>query len=537
MKLHFGAPILCGLLALAALAPQLAYGQAGRFLMAVGDVVVSRGAQQVPASAGTAVEAGDTIRLGANSNAQVRMTDESIVSLRQNTVFRIDEYVYSGAIDGREKTVFSLLRGGLRTITGAIGRLHSRDKYQVRTATSTIGIRGTHYVVVHCDNDCAEPQRVSVAALDLAQAGGIGGAAGPNGTFGGVSDGRIDVSNNGANSTTRDFGANEFFQVASPDTPPQGLIAPPGFLYDRLSGQARRTGNAGNETAPSGGANNDSRSSELPPVLAPVGTAVLSEPPREQPTQPRPTIGIVGAWRSADGSAGDGGAFVTPSMLTLSGTGTNQTLTGFDIPGSASPPPLSDETTGVSGVSLGSITQQGGADPGDGSINANWGVWNSGTINENTGPTNFPAGAHYMFGNLAPAEVVAAKSGTFVLSQIGGTNPTSTLGPAGGSSYPTLTLDFTARTVAVSSFSWGFSAGSMTMAPTTGVIAVVPGQGAGIDAVGSLSCTGSCSSTGNYGMTGVFLGPKGDHLATVIGAQAGTATAHGTRLYSCAPSC
>lgn len=535
MKLRFRAPILFALLALALFAPRLAYAQAGRFLMAIGDVVVARGAQQVPAAPGTAVEAGDTIRLGANSNAQVRMTDESIVSLRQNTVFRIDEYVYSGAIDGREKTVFTLLRGGLRTITGAIGRLHSRDKYQVRTATSTIGIRGTHYVVVHCADDCVEPRRVSVAALDLAQAGGIGGAAGPNGTFGGVSDGRIDVSNNGANSTTRDFGANEYFRVASPDTPPQGLIAPPGFLYDRLSGQARRTGNAGSETPPSGGADNDSRSSELPPVLSPVGPLIISEPPREQ-TQPKPTIGIVGGWRSADGSAGDGGAFVTPSMLTLSGTGTSQTLTGFNIPGSASPAPLSDEPSGISGVALGSITQQGGADPGDGSINANWGVWNSGTINENSGPTSFPAGAHYMFGNLAPAEVVAAKSGIFTLNEVNGTNPTSTLGPGSGT-YPTLTLNFTARTVAVGAFSWGFSGGTMSMAPTTGTIAVIPGQGAGIDAVGSLSCLGGCASTGDYGMTGVFLGPKGDHLATVIGAQAGTATAHGTRLYSCAPSC
>ncbi|HXL74477.1 MAG TPA: iron dicitrate transport regulator FecR, partial [Burkholderiales bacterium] len=67
-------------------APGLALAQAGRFLLAVGDVVVARGQAEIRAATGTPVQSGDTIRVGPASNAQIRMTDESIVGLRPGTV-------------------------------------------------------------------------------------------------------------------------------------------------------------------------------------------------------------------------------------------------------------------------------------------------------------------------------------------------------------------------------------------------------------------------------------------------------------------
>src|SRR5438876_3069214 len=186
-------------------APGLALAQAGRFLLAVGDVAVARGQAEIRAATGTLVQSGDTIRVGPASNAQIRMTDESIVGLRPDTVFRIDAYEYSGQAEPR--SIFSLLKGGFRTVTGAIGRLHNRERYAVRTPTATIGIRGTHYTVVHCDNDCGGADRGSIA----------------NGTYGGVTDGRIEVVNQ---TGEHEFAANTFFYVASAGTAPQNLIAP-----------------------------------------------------------------------------------------------------------------------------------------------------------------------------------------------------------------------------------------------------------------------------------------------------------------------
>src|SRR5258708_23728971 len=209
-------------------APGLALAQAGRFLLAVGDVVGARGQAELRAATGAPVQSGDTIHVGPASNAQIRMTDESIVGLRPGTVFRIDAYEYSAQAEPR--SIFSLLKGGFRTVTGAIGRLHNRERYAVRTPTATIGIRGTHYTVVHCDNDCRGAERGSIS----------------NGTYGGVTDGRIEVVNQ---TGEHEFAANTFFYVAAANTAPQNLIAPPNFLYDRLEGQARSRGNQGNESS------------------------------------------------------------------------------------------------------------------------------------------------------------------------------------------------------------------------------------------------------------------------------------------------
>jgi len=42
----------------------------------------------------------------------------------------------------------------MRSVTGLLGR-RSRDKVRFGTATATIGIRGTHFGMLLCQNDCA----------------------------------------------------------------------------------------------------------------------------------------------------------------------------------------------------------------------------------------------------------------------------------------------------------------------------------------------------------------------------------------------
>ena len=93
---------------------------------------------------GSEIIVGDAINTAAGSRAQVRFTDGGYVSLQPNTVFRVDEFNYKNKTDGEEKGYFSLLKGGLRAITGAIGKVN-RNTYRVATASATIGIRGTGY--------------------------------------------------------------------------------------------------------------------------------------------------------------------------------------------------------------------------------------------------------------------------------------------------------------------------------------------------------------------------------------------------------
>ena len=203
------------LLALAALAPLGASAQetAGRVLTAVGDVTVVRGAARIAARRDTPLLSGDQLELGAASNAQIHLTDQSVIALRSDTTFRLTDYVFQEREGGERRAFFDLIKGGMRTVSGLIGKFPRAQDYRVVTPTSTIGIRGTHY--------------------KLAQT--------TEGTFGGVTEGRISVSNRSGESV---FGSDQYFRVASQDTRAQQLIGPPAILNDRLEGGKRRTGAA-----------------------------------------------------------------------------------------------------------------------------------------------------------------------------------------------------------------------------------------------------------------------------------------------------
>src|SRR5688572_9252178 len=454
--------------------PGLCSAQAGRFLLAVGDVVVARGAAEIRAGVGTPVESGDTIRVGVNSNAQVRLSDESIIGLRPGTVLRIDEYAFPASSDGR--SLFSLLKGGFRTVTGVIGRLQARDRYAVRTPTATVGIRGTHYTLVHCDNDCE-------ATNPTASGGQTSPGGGPaNGTYGGVSDGRIAVENQ---TGERLFGANEYFHVANQNTAPQGLIAPPSFLYDRLSGQTRNQGQKGNETSENmaqSGMNAESRPSDTP--IPPTPNEFVVTEQRTATGEPtvvaaKPDTGAVASWQNPGNTFNDGGsaggALIQKSQLQF---GADGVITGFTVPSGCIGPNDGCEdgvsaTLNASGRVVGQATIPGTTST------IFWGRWSSGTITEQGGtfalsPT---AQGHFMYGPLTPGDVMAAKTATGVLySSINGTQATNNLGElASGGSFASITMNFLARTATFSSSSVTFSSQSWSLAGGTAPIKVEGG--------------------------------------------------------------
>ena len=59
---------------------------------------------------------------------------------------KLAQYRYAGQEDGSERAVIELLKGGLRSVTGAIGR-SNKDSYQLKNETHVIGIRGTDFIV------------------------------------------------------------------------------------------------------------------------------------------------------------------------------------------------------------------------------------------------------------------------------------------------------------------------------------------------------------------------------------------------------
>jgi hypothetical protein len=511
------------------LTPVCASAEAGRFLMTVGDVTLARGGTQSPATDGAQVEAGDTIVVGPRSNAQVRMTDESIISLRPGTVLRIDEYRYGAQSAGEERSFFSLLKGGLRTVTGAIGRLHSRDRYAVKTPTATVGIRGTHYTLVHCDNDCA-PAQVSLAAVSLAQADsgtpGLGG--GPNGTFGAVTDGRIEVVNDAGQ---REFGANEFFHVASQNVLPQGLIAPPSFLYDRLEGQQRTRGNRGSETSETmsqSGLNAESRPSEVPPAPAPNPFIVTEQqaacraPDGSVVSCPLPLADSQQVALTEPGFAPS----VIPGLTALSSTslGPTHTTECDDLSGNCNGPATATfDAQGLKRV-----------DVGGGFIDRNlatvaevhsvpgvieWGRWSGGPLSAGgfyDGMVFGPGqGFHYVTG--VPASPMPT-SGTATFTLLGATTPTFSDGVGGGLGAGSVvsgtgTANFLNGTISAT-LNLAFTGGTYRLDMPGGTFS--PGSPGIPFNNGSMSFTGGavnvCPSSCSAAFVGFFAGPNASHL-------------------------
>jgi hypothetical protein len=109
-----------------------------------GVVVAGRDGQARPLGKGAELDSGDTVRTNAAGRAQIRFSDGSYVSLQPNSDFAISDYKYDGKDD--DHGFFGLLKGAMRTVTGAVGRVN-RNSYRITTPTATVGIRGTGGVI------------------------------------------------------------------------------------------------------------------------------------------------------------------------------------------------------------------------------------------------------------------------------------------------------------------------------------------------------------------------------------------------------
>lgn len=138
--------------ALAALASGQALAEtAGKVSFVTGNVTATTADGQSRAlKRGDAINGGDRIET-RNGRLQIRFTDGGFVALQPNTVFGVDNYLYANKAPEETSLFFSLLRGGMRTVTGAIGKVNKQG-YKVRTPVATIGIRGTGYRAI-TDND------------------------------------------------------------------------------------------------------------------------------------------------------------------------------------------------------------------------------------------------------------------------------------------------------------------------------------------------------------------------------------------------
>ncbi|HXG28139.1 MAG TPA: FecR family protein [Nevskiales bacterium] len=191
---------------------QTATAAIGRIYFVHGGVYIQRGADRIPAEKDALLEAGDTLVTESDGRVQWRLADDSYFVLRPNSSYRIETYQFpegGPAKAGAGKAIYELLKGGVRTLTGLIGKTDTAA-YQAKMPVATMGIRGTDYTSIYC-GDCSW--------------------AGPNiksGLYVRVDHGEIEIINQGGSLRVK---AGQYAYVASDSFAPQLLPeAPAVFL-------------------------------------------------------------------------------------------------------------------------------------------------------------------------------------------------------------------------------------------------------------------------------------------------------------------
>lgn len=111
----------------------------------------------------------DIILTGEGGEVQLRFNDSAVVTLHSNSEFTVGEYISDGLGGTPDSIAMSLLKGGLRTISGTIGD-DGQDSYSLETPFASIGIRGTDYEVLLFDGRFLFA--VFTGAINVAPTGG-----------------------------------------------------------------------------------------------------------------------------------------------------------------------------------------------------------------------------------------------------------------------------------------------------------------------------------------------------------------------------
>ena len=128
------------------------------------------------------INEGDTLLTAQGTYARMKFADGAETVLRPDSQLKVDSYKYDETRPEGDNVLISLLKGGMRSVTGLLGK-RNREKVLVNAPNATIGIRGTHFGMLVCQNDC----------------GGIPtprGGPPPNGLHVDVLDGSVTMRNN-----------------------------------------------------------------------------------------------------------------------------------------------------------------------------------------------------------------------------------------------------------------------------------------------------------------------------------------------------
>ncbi|WP_343741365.1 FecR family protein [Herbaspirillum huttiense] len=163
---------------------------------------------RVVLSVKSAILQGDTLITERETYARVKFVDNGEIVLRPGSEVAVSKYLYDEKEPKNDAVAIGLVKGGLRAVTGLVGK-RNHDAVNFDTPTATIGIRGTHFGALYCQDDCAGVPTPS-------------GQPPANGLHVDVVTGAIQVTNP---SGSQLYSAGQFGFVPSISQPP--VIVPP----------------------------------------------------------------------------------------------------------------------------------------------------------------------------------------------------------------------------------------------------------------------------------------------------------------------
>lgn len=158
------------------------------------------------------VEQGDVLSTEKDSYAQINFQDDSKITVRPNTRVKIESFNFKKDEPQADSAFFHLVKGGMRMLTGFVGKRGNRDAYKIQTATATIGIRGSSGDVLDCSTPC-----VGVTP----NSGSL-----PPGVYHATYTGSFILTNSGG---ALEVGPGQFGHSQTLDLPPVLLPADPGM--------------------------------------------------------------------------------------------------------------------------------------------------------------------------------------------------------------------------------------------------------------------------------------------------------------------
>ena len=120
-------------------------GPAGIVKRSQGEVSLERAGQRQPATPGTVVMVGDTLRTGPASAAGITLRDDTLMTLGADSELVVSNFAFdTTSHDGG--MLMSLWRGALHMVTGLVAR-KTPERVNVQTRTVVLGARGTEFII------------------------------------------------------------------------------------------------------------------------------------------------------------------------------------------------------------------------------------------------------------------------------------------------------------------------------------------------------------------------------------------------------